>query len=135
MIIIKYIHNYMLILSHQVTKMQDVKKLKVYQVSSELSIDICNAIKNSRQFRLKEQIMASSTSIPSNLGEFAGMNKISQQAEKLRTVVREANETEERLKVFHKIGELSDEQQPDNRPGKEAPVRAGRRSNRAGRGQ
>ena len=41
------------------------------------------------------------------------MNKISQQAEKLRTVVREANETEERLKVFHKIGELSDEQYND----------------------
>lgn len=93
--------------------MQDFKQLNVYKESYALSIEICKEIKNNHHQRIREQLMASATSIPANLTEFAGMESVPQKKEKLRTCIREANETEHWLQTFKDIGELSEEKFKD----------------------
>lgn len=89
--------------------MQDYKKLHVYEEAYSLSIAVCKIIKNSRHQRIREQLMGSVTSIPANLTEFAGMEQPKQKLEKLRTCIREANETEHWLNTFKDLDEMSPE--------------------------
>ena len=74
---------------------QNFKNLKVYQEAYKLSKDIYNEMKDLRgNFRLKEQLFGSATSICANLAEMGSFENKNQQRQKVGTCIGEANETE-----------------------------------------
>ena len=74
--------------------MQNFQKLDVYQNAYSLSRQIYEDIKDSKHFRLKEQLFGSSTAICANLAEMAAFENKSQQKQKVIVCIGEANETE-----------------------------------------
>ena len=90
--------------------MQDFKKLKVYQEAYSLSKDIYNEIKDVKgNFRLKEQLFASSTAICANLAEMGSFENKNQQKQKVGTCIGEANETEFWLNFCKDVQLLTEE--------------------------
>ncbi len=84
---------------------QDMNKLLVYRESLALSKEIYFALdKISGHFRLKDQLFGSSTAIPANLAEMAGMENRNQQAQKIRICIGEANETEFWIRFAREVG-------------------------------
>ncbi|MBI4896083.1 MAG: four helix bundle protein [Candidatus Aenigmarchaeota archaeon] len=74
---------------------QNYNKLRVYQESMTLATDIYQSLKGmNRDFRIKEQLTASVTSIGANLAEMSAFDHPGQIRQKLVTCIAEANETE-----------------------------------------
>lgn len=89
---------------------QDFKKLKVYQEAYDLSKDIYNELKDVKgNFRIREQLFASSTAICANLAEMAAFNNKNQQNQKIYTCIGEANETDFWLSFCNDVGLLKED--------------------------
>lgn len=74
--------------------MQDFKKLRVYQDAYELSKSVFEEVKELKHYRVKEQLVASSTATCANLAELGSFDSPNQMLQKIRTCIGEANETE-----------------------------------------
>ena len=88
--------------------MQNFKNLLVYQKSFELSKHIYEEIKKSKQYRIRDQLLGSVTSICANLAEMSSFDNENQRKQKIKTCIGEANETEfwidflKETQFFHK---------------------------------
>jgi four helix bundle protein len=74
---------------------QNFNNLKVYQETFVLCKDFFNSLKDIEgQFRLKDQLLGSVTSICTNIAEMSAYDYPKQIAQKIKTAVGEANECE-----------------------------------------
>jgi four helix bundle protein len=75
----------------------NLKVLGEAQVFAAACITLTERLKQRGDYRLKEQIEASSTSVSANLMEFCSMDTKGAKVEKIRCCIGEINETETRL--------------------------------------
>lgn len=73
--------------------MQNYNNMEVYQKAFSLSSDVFQEIKDLKYFRVRDQIIGSTTAICANLAEMAGFDHINQRRQKLRVCIGETNET------------------------------------------
>jgi four helix bundle protein len=93
-----------------VEKMQDFKKLKVYQEAYDLSKEVYKELKDVKgNFRLKEQLFGSTTAVCANLAEMSAFENKNQQKQKVTTCLGEANETEFWLNFCKDSGLLTED--------------------------
>jgi len=93
---------------------QNFAKLNVYQEAYSLSKDVYNEMKDVKgNFRLKEQLFGSTTSICANLAEMAAFDNKNAQKQKVSTCLGETNETEFWLNFCRDVGLLADEKFKD----------------------
>jgi four helix bundle protein len=93
---------------------QDFKKLEVYKDAFDLSKDIYNELKDvTGHFRVKDQLLASSTAICANLAEMAAFDNTNQMKQKVAVCIGEANETDFWLNFCTKVGLLKEEKFKD----------------------
>lgn len=84
---------------------QNFKNLQVYQEAYALAKDIYNELREiDKHFRLKDQVLGSTTSVCTNLAEMASMDNKNQQKQKVITAIGEANETEVWLDLCKDVG-------------------------------
>ena len=74
--------------------MQNFKNLVMYQKAFELSKEIYKQIGSSQQYKMRDQIIGSTTAICANLAEMASFDNKNQMKQKIKTCIGEANETE-----------------------------------------
>lgn len=74
--------------------MQDFKNLLMYQKAFELSKEIYKEIGSSHQYKMRDQIIGSTTAICANLAEMTSFDNKNQMKQKIKTCIGEANETE-----------------------------------------
>jgi len=85
-------------------KMQDFKKLRVYEEAFRLSKDVFSFMNDKQMsFRAKEQLLASVSSICANLAEMGAIDSIPAQRQKLVCCIGESNETEYWLDLCHSL--------------------------------
>lgn len=89
--------------------MHDFKNLLMYKKALELSRDIYMEIGDSRQYRIRDQLLGSVTSIGANLAEMASFDNKNQIKQKLRVCIGETNETEFWIGLLQEIGKISPE--------------------------
>ena len=87
--------------------MQNFNNLVVYQKAFGLSKAIYATIGNSRQYRLRDQLLGSSTSICANLAEMSSFDNLNQIKQKLKICIGESNETEFWLTFLKELGLIS----------------------------
>ena len=74
---------------------QDFKKLTVYQIAYDLSLEIYKELKDVKtHYWVTNQLFRASTSICANLTEMAAFENKNQQKQKLLICIGETNETE-----------------------------------------
>ncbi|ODS42792.1 MAG: hypothetical protein MSIBF_05780 [Candidatus Altiarchaeales archaeon IMC4] len=89
---------------------QNFKNLRVYQDAYALARDIYKATESLKgNYRIKDQIGGSSTSICTNLAEMSSFENKNQQKQKISTCIGEANETEFWLDFYRDVGHLTEE--------------------------
>lgn len=91
--------------------MQDYKKLKIWEISRDLSVEIyqlTNKFPRHEKFGVTNQIRRSSTSIPANITEGAG--KVTQKdfAKYVSNSIGSINELETFLSISNKLNYLED---------------------------
>jgi four helix bundle protein len=86
----------------------NLKVLGEAQVFCRACITLIERIQKRGDFRLKEQIEASTTSVPANLMEFCSMDTRGAKLQKIGTCIGESYETESRLKYCRDKGILSE---------------------------
>ncbi|PIO06946.1 hypothetical protein COT47_02155 [Candidatus Woesearchaeota archaeon CG08_land_8_20_14_0_20_43_7] len=86
--------------------MQNFKSLKAYQSAFDLGRLIHSDLKDCKNYRLRDQLFGSTTSICANLAEMAAFETKAQKEHKIRIAIGEANETEFWLDFCSKTGVL-----------------------------
>ena len=92
--------------------MRDFKKLKIWQRSHQLALDVYKSTNNfpkSEQYGLISQIRRSAVSIPSNIAEGCGKESPTEFARYLRIAMGSASELEYQLILSHDLIYLSEE--------------------------
>jgi len=74
--------------------MQNFHNLRVYQKAFDLSKEIYKDVKTSNQYRIRDQILGSATSICANLAEMSSFDNKNQLRQKVKICIGETNETE-----------------------------------------
>jgi len=74
--------------------MQDYHKLVVWQNAFKLSLNIYEEIKDSKEYRLKDQLFGAVTSIGANLAEMSGLDNMNSQKQKVVICIGESKEAE-----------------------------------------
>ena len=88
---------------------QNFHKLRVYQEAYALATDIYKETEHIQgNYRIKDQLWGSSTSICTNLAEMGGLDNKNQQKQKVSVCIGEANETEFWLNFINNVGHLTD---------------------------
>jgi len=92
--------------------MRDFKKLKIWQRSHQLALDVYKSTENfpkSELYGLTSQIRRSAVSIPSNIAEGCGKEGQAEFARYLRIAMGSASELEYQLILSHDLIYLSEE--------------------------
>jgi len=90
--------------------MRDFKKLKVWQRSHQLALDVYKSTEKfpkSEQYGLMSQMRRSAVSIPSNIAEGCGKEGQAEFARYLRIAMGSANELEYQLILSHDLNYIS----------------------------
>jgi len=89
--------------------MHDFKNLSMYQKAFDLSKAIYTEIGDSKQYRIRDQLIGSVTSVCANLAEMTSFDNKNQMKQKLRICIGETNETEFWINFLNEINIFSEE--------------------------
>ena len=89
--------------------MDAFEDLEVWKRSNTLAADIYNSLKTSKEYSLKDQIIRSAISIPSNIAEGFERNSPKQFAHFLKIAKGSCGELRSQLYICASIGTISDE--------------------------
>ncbi len=82
------------------------EKLKIWQDSLELAVEVNNCIKNSSNFALRDQLVRSSLSVPSNIAEGCERQTVKEILRYLAIAAGSSGEARTQLIIAARIGDI-----------------------------